>query len=116
MPVLFNRFHLRNDDLKDKDISIDESTFKRYGLEIELIRFLLKKRRESKKDWTLIDKNNIVSFLGMTKKVCSVCGNRFVRSFLYEFWFCIDEFFPGLLLIIIESSNLKQYNTKIWLF
>lgn len=40
MPVLFNRFHLRNDDLKDKDISIDESTFKRYGLEIELIRFL----------------------------------------------------------------------------
>lgn len=40
VPVLFNRFHLRNDDLKDKDISIDESTFKRYGLEIELIRFL----------------------------------------------------------------------------
>lgn len=70
--------------MKDKDISIDESTFKRYGLEIELIRFLLKKRRESKKDWTLIDKNNIVSFLGMTKKVYSVCGNRFVRSFLYD--------------------------------
>lgn len=115
MPVLFNRFHLRNDDLKDKDISIDESTFKRYGLEIELIRFLLKKRRESKKDWTLIDKNNIVSFLGMTKKVCSVCGNR-ICSIVSIRWFCIDEFFPGLLLITIESSNLKQYNTKIWLF
>lgn len=32
-PVFFNRFHLRNDDSKDKDISMDESTFKRYGLE-----------------------------------------------------------------------------------
>lgn len=92
MPVLFNRFHLRNDDLKDKDISIDESTFKRYGLEIELIRFLLKKRRESKKDWTLIDKNNIVSFLGMTKKVCSVCGNR-ICSIVSIRWFWLSTNF-----------------------
>lgn len=33
--LLSNRFHLRNDDLKYKDISIDESTFKRYGLKVE---------------------------------------------------------------------------------
>lgn len=86
---------------------------RRYGLEIELIRFLLKKRRESKKDWTLIDKNNIVSFLGMTKKVCSCVGTGLFDRF---YTMVIDEFFPGLLLIIIESSNLKQYNSKIWLF